>query len=182
MSDQLCYRGVLRRRDPCWVVETAETVVALLGALSGVREGDQVYVCGTKAEASFCDCPTALLVTWITSKYGGEDALPSTVRRNVTVKVTLSSRDSLPVFELEGTDLSLTGQHRHWLGEFPDVTVTGKLNVFFRSKGWLDQEFTLVVAAVDPINTASTWKKEFKKTVDKGRVTFDETIDVGAAT
>lgn len=182
MAEQLCYHGRLKRRDPCWVVETDDTVVALLGTLNGVRDGDTVYVCGTEAEASFCGSDIAILITWITTKYGAEGALPATVRRNVKVKVTLSSRDALPQFELEGNELSLTARNRQWVGEFDDVAVSGELNVFFRSKGWLDQEFTFLVEAVDPAKSNSTWKKEFKKSVEKGHVTFDEKLDVGAAT
>lgn len=153
----------------------------LVGNLSGVRDGDAVFVCGTEAAAAFCGDGRALAVSWIGTSMGGAPALPALVHRDVDIDVTRSTRDNSPSFKLEEEDLTLRAAGDKWQGAFPNLPVRGPLDIFFESDGWIDQQFTLTVTARDPKDASKIWSKSYTKTVKKSHVVFDEDLDVGAA-
>lgn len=182
MPDLTMVRGTLRKHDPCWKLET-ETGEPLfvVGDLSKVRDGETVMATGQLSDQGFCGPGQTLILHWIGSKAGGADALATTVVRDVTVKVTFSSVDLSPRFRLEGKALGLTGDGPLWVGHFRDLTVTGKLDIYFESGASDFQKFTLYVEATDPA-TGKTYKSDFPPVREKnGYVRFEKTLDVGAA-
>jgi hypothetical protein len=183
MSETICLRGLLRKGNPCWMLrdEASGETYALIGDLAKVRDGDVVYVCGTMASQQFCGSSAALVVSYIGGDIGGLEKLPSAVERTVRVRATLSSRDYSPRFRLEGVALPLSADGTRWIGEFENIQVQGKLDVFFESDGWKNQPFSVSVDAADPADSSKTWTKEFKATATKGHVAINETLDVGAA-
>lgn len=182
MSELVPIHGVLRKGNPCWIVKekTTDTEYALVGDLSKVRDGDLVYVVGQPAAGGFCGTDRSILVSWIGTNIEGEAALPSVVKRNVKVTVSLSSRDLAPSFRLEGAELRLSGDNGRWIGNFENVSIEGKLDVYFESSVWAFQKLKLAVAVTDPEDSSKSWKKEWEEKEDKGYVVFKKTLDVGA--
>lgn len=182
MPDLIMVRGTLRKDTPCWKLETEEgEPLFVVGDLSKVRDGEIVVATGQLTEQAFCGPGRTLVLHWVGSKPGGADALPTTVVRDVTVKVTFSSMDLSPRFRLEGKPLKLTADGSQWVGYFPGVSVTGQLDVYFESGAWDFQKFTLNVEAMDPA-TNKTYKSDFPTMREKkGYVLFQKTLDVGAA-
>ncbi|HEX8319539.1 hypothetical protein [Longimicrobium sp.] len=180
MPDLTVARGTLHKGAPCWTLTTdsGETLF-VLGDLSKVRDGDTVVAAGQISAQGFCGGPT-LVVHWIGTNTGGADALPDSVIRDITVKVTLSSMDLSPRFRLEGKSLALTADGSNWVGYFAKVTVQGKLDIYFESAAWDFQEFTLLVEAVDS-TSGKTYKSDFPPVKEKkGYVAISKTLDVGA--
>lgn len=181
MPETVCLRGLLRQSVPCWTLETDQGPYFLVGDLSGVRDGDSVYACGHSAQAAFCGPGAALLVTWISTKYGGGPPAPESVVRNVDVDVTQSTRDWSPTFKLEQQPLSLSAFGGQWHGSFAGVQIHGALDFFFMSEGWIDQDFTLSIRATDPSDSTKVWKTDITKRVEKGHVVINDTLDVSNA-
>jgi hypothetical protein len=182
MAETICLHGRLEKGSPCWLLHAdSGDQYSLVGNLSGVSEGETVFVCGVEAQASFCGTARTLAVTWISTEIGGKSALPAAVVRDIKVTATLSTRDLSPTFKLEEHALGLTASSNRWVGRFSDVRVEGKLNVFFMSAGWKNQDFTVSVEATDPDDGSKSWKGEWQATVEKGHVVINKTLDVGAA-
>ena len=180
MPDVVILRGTLRRGDPCWSIETDDGArVYIVGDLTGVRDADVVYAYGTPAKAPLCG-GEALALMWISTKYGGSDALPTVVTRDVIVSVTRSSADNSPRFRMEGKPRSLNADGSKWRGAFDAVNVTGELDLSFESDAWPNQQFTLSVEARDPTNR-KVWKKDLQGSERKGMVLITGSLDVGAA-
>ena len=181
MAETICLQGRLEKGNPCWLLH-ADTGdhYSLVGDLSAVSDGETVFACGHEAQASFCGTAKTLAVTWIAKEIGGKDASPATVVRDVNVTATFSTRDLSPTFKLEEQPLGLTASSNRWVGRFSDVHVEGKLNVFFMSQGWKNQEFTVAVEASDPQDSSKSWKGEWKARVEKGHVAINKALDVGA--
>lgn len=180
MPETICVRGRVKRGNTCWRLEMegSETLF-LVGDLSKVRDGDVVTACGSIAEASFCG-GRALAVSFIGKSIQGEDALPTSATRDIEVSATASERDSSPIFRLEQRTVSLRPSAGEWRVNAKGVHVEGKLDVFFNSKGFRNQKFTVTVTATDPTNGAKIWTEKFTKFVEKDHVVFDEKMDVGA--
>lgn len=182
MPELILVRGTLRKDAPCWTLEIDEAEsLFVVGDLSKVHDGQVVLATGQLTDQTFCGQGRTLILHWIGSKVGGADALPLSVVRDVTVKATLSSMDLSPRFRLEGKSLGLTADGPLWVGYFPGVSVTGKLDVYFESGAWDFQKFTLSVEATDPA-TGKTYKSDFPPLREKkGYVLFQRTLDVGTS-
>jgi hypothetical protein len=151
---------------------------SLVGELGGAALGDEVFVSGVEAEASPCGQGRTLFVQRV------DKTLPSAVdplaqvTRTIDVAVTFSSRDLSPRFSLEGDDLGLTFDNAgKWRGKFDSVSVTGKLDVVFVSKGFNGQKFGLTVTATNPAS-GKTKEETFQQETKKGVVSFREEMDV----
>jgi hypothetical protein len=181
MPDLILVHGTLRKSTPCWKLETESgESLFVVGDLSKVHDGEVVVATGQPTDQGFCGPGRTLLLHWIGSKVGGADALPKSVIRDVSVKVTFSSMDLNPRFRLEGKPLGLTADGPLWVGYFPGVSVTGKLDVYVESGAWDFQKFTLNVEATDPA-TGKTYKSDFPPVREKkGYVLLQKTLDVGA--
>lgn len=181
MAETICVRGKVRKGDPCWRLEVqGADQLFLIGDLTKVRDGDVVTACGTIAQAGFCGGPT-MAVSFIGTSIVGGDALPNTVTRDVEITATLSTRDLSPTFRIEERDVSLQAATNQWRTRAENVHVVGKLDIFFNSKGWVDQQFTVSVKVTDPADEQQSWSKDFKGTVKKGHVVISGKMDVGAA-
>lgn len=182
MSDLTAVRGTLRKGDPCWtLVLDGGDKLFLVGDLSNVHDGEVVMATGQLTEQSFCGAAPTLIVTWIGTKVGGGALVPKAVVRDVMVKVTRSSSDVSPWFRLEGKPMGLSAHGENWVGNFPGVAVSGKLDVYYESNAWKDQKFTLAVEATDPASgkvTKSSWPPVVE---EKGYVVIRNALDVGAA-
>jgi len=89
MSDPTLIRGVLQKADPCWRIteEDTDEQFFLVGDITGVRDGDLVYVVGQSISTDFCGEGETLLVSWIGTKIEGRPALKSVVKRDVDVTI-----------------------------------------------------------------------------------------------
>lgn len=173
----VCMRGVLTDEGTeCQAFRSEGELYTLVGDLGSFKAGDSVEVCGALAGRSFCNQGKTLAVTSITRPKGHKDT--EVRQRDVEVTVTRSTADNSPTCKLEGRAVGLRAVGGNWVGEFPDMTIEGPLQIFFQSGGWKAQEFTLKVVVKHPSQPGKDKTGTYRRTTVKGDVTFDETLEL----
>lgn len=179
MSEQRLMHGELfDDGQPCQGFRSdAGEVFGLIGPIAGFKNGEKVYVVGSKVVGTICGYPETLLVSWIGKELASVPVQP--IKRNVEVAATYSSRDHSPELKLEGNTLSLTYDNARgkWFGRYIDFEITPPLSVVFVSKGWSGQLFEVTVDVTEP-DTGKVKSETFKKPTKKGVVVIDAEMNV----
>ena len=180
MADTLCMRGTLTDEGvECQAFRSREErLFTLVGNLGGFKTGDEVVVCGTLVDVSFCQQGETLSVVSITAPYNARTTR-KTCLRDVEVSVTASSYDIAPIFKLEEVALPLVLSGENWIGKYSDVRIEDPLDILFISEGWKNEEFELELSAKHRSEPAKDKSIKLRGRVEKRHAKLEGKLEIG---